>query len=366
MADADAIVPAPDTVPATGDPGDDTARRYRYQWTYAAIVCCMLLDDTEDVVEVFCEHHEDVLMKHSDGIFSGLQVKTRSSNREVWKTGDPAVRGSCARFAKLEADFPGQFRQFRFLTNHPLYAAKNGQDLCYVLDKIRVAATMASLSAPALKFLSRVATEAGCSHDAAFVALSKTYACDDLPGLLDIEGRLVATLISVWPRAAECSHGAVVRAARSLVFECGRASSLAHEDTLPAYLPVVAYPAARELAARLLGKRIDKACVLHTLEQGLAETALLEGAPESLAEPGAGTTDLLLKKLDAGGFSAVSLNSAASRRRRRARRSAVSVRSATRCSSVSFSSRSSCSTSFRRSASWSFSRRPWRSSPATA
>lgn len=52
---SDSTVTAPDTVPATGDPGDDTARRYRYQWTYAAIVCCMLLDDTEDVAEVFCE-----------------------------------------------------------------------------------------------------------------------------------------------------------------------------------------------------------------------------------------------------------------------------------------------------------------------
>ena len=169
---------------------------------------------------------------------------------------------------------------------------------------------MASLSAPALKFLSRVATEAGCSNDAAFVALSKTYACDDLPGLPDIEGRLVTTLISVWPRAAECSHGAVVRAARNLVSECGRASSLAHEDTLPAYLPVVARPAARELAARLLEKSIDKARVLHTLEQGLAETALLEGNPEFWSEPGRGSSDLLLKKLDAGGFSAVSRNSA--------------------------------------------------------
>ncbi len=54
-------IPSPDTVLGTGDPGDETARRYRYQWTYAAIVCCILLDDTEDAEEVFCEHHEDVV-----------------------------------------------------------------------------------------------------------------------------------------------------------------------------------------------------------------------------------------------------------------------------------------------------------------
>jgi hypothetical protein len=66
----------PDVVPATDDPGDDTARRYRYQWTYAGIICCMLLDDTENVAEVFCEHHEDVLLKHTDLTFTGVQVKT--------------------------------------------------------------------------------------------------------------------------------------------------------------------------------------------------------------------------------------------------------------------------------------------------
>jgi hypothetical protein len=67
----DPTVPSPDSIPATGDPGDDTARRYRYQWTYAAIVCCLLLDEIDDVTEVFCEHHEDVLIKHADGMCSG-------------------------------------------------------------------------------------------------------------------------------------------------------------------------------------------------------------------------------------------------------------------------------------------------------
>lgn len=129
----------PDLVLATGDPGDETARRYRYQWTYAAISCCLMLDDTQDTIEVFCEHHEDVLLKHADSTFSGLQIKTRASDQELWKTGDEAFTKSCARFAKLEADFPGQFRQFKFLTNHPLHAAKNNQDICHVLAIIKAA-----------------------------------------------------------------------------------------------------------------------------------------------------------------------------------------------------------------------------------
>jgi len=69
-------------------------------------------------------------------------------------------------------------------------------------------------------------------------------------------------------------------------------------------------PQEAELAVRLAGKRIDKVRILDILNQGLNETALLEGNPESWPEPGRRTSDLLLKKLDAGGFYAVSLNSA--------------------------------------------------------
>jgi transcriptional antiterminator Rof (Rho-off) len=46
-------------------------------------MCCALLDSTEDVIEVFCEHHEDVVLKRRDGTFSGLQIKTRQTDQPV-------------------------------------------------------------------------------------------------------------------------------------------------------------------------------------------------------------------------------------------------------------------------------------------
>jgi len=306
----DQMPPTPDEVLASGDPGDDTARRYRYQWTYAAIACCLILDETEDTVEVFCEHHEDVLLKHKDNSFSGLQIKTRSSDQDVWKAGEELVTKSCARFAKLEADFPGQFRRFRFLTNHPLYSAKNSQDLCHLLATLKAAASVAALPSSVIAFLSRIAKAAGCSEDVAFVALQKTEARHDLPKVGDITSRLVQTLTDVWSRAAECPFTSVLRAARALVHECQEASSLAHEDVLPAYLSAIARPEETELLARLAGKRIDQERILRILDQGLDEMAPLDSDPGLLIDPGTGNSDLLQKKLDAGGFSAVSRNSA--------------------------------------------------------
>lgn len=306
----ESTISSPDTVLSTGDPGDETARRYRYQWTYAAIVCCLLLDDTEDAAEVFCEHHEDVLIKHYDGLFSGLQIKTRQSNQKVWKTDDDAVKVSLARFARLENNFPVRFRNFRFLSNHPLYSGQNGKDLCYVLQMIRDTSAPHDLPSSVSSFLNRIAREAGCSPEVAFSALSKTQARDDLPKLVDIEVRLVDTLTDIWPRAVECSYAAVKRVALYLAAECGRASSLAHQDVLPAYLPATADPVGTELAARLAAKCIRKSRLLALLDSGLNLTATLDGDPNTCVEPGTGATDLLLRKLDAGGFSAVSRNSA--------------------------------------------------------
>jgi hypothetical protein len=270
----------------------------------------MLLDETEDAAEVLCEHHEDVLIKYDDGMFSGLQIKTKQSDQEVWKTGDDAVRGSFVRFVRLENTFPGRFRAFFFLSNHPLYAARNAHDIRYVLQMIKAASASNDLPSAVARFLDRIAREASCSLEVAFNALAKTQARDDLPKLADIEVRLLDTLTAIWPRAVDCSYAAVKQAARYLASECGRASSLAHEDILPAYLPATPNPEETELAARVEAKRISKPRLLELLDSGLNLTAMLEGDPEACVEPGTGTTDLLLRKLDAGGFSAVSRNSA--------------------------------------------------------
>ena len=306
----DPASPKPDSVPATGDPGDETASRYRYQWMYAAIVCCALLDDTANVVEVFCEHHEDILTKDRDGAFSGLQVKTRDSNQPVWRTREDAVKRACARFATLEAEFPGRFKAYRFLTNHPLHAANNGQDLRYVLRMIREATSLSELPGSVRSFVEAVANQGECDEEVVLRALSKADADDNLPRLADVKMRLVNALTAVWSRAEDCTFASVLRAARHLVWECEQASSLAHRDVLPAYLPVTTDPAAAELASRLSRKRIEVKRLLEILENGLYETAELEGEPDALPEPRTGATTLLLEKLDAGGFSAVSRNSA--------------------------------------------------------
>ena len=41
---------SPALVLAANDPGDEVARRFRFQWTWAAIACCALLDKTQKII----------------------------------------------------------------------------------------------------------------------------------------------------------------------------------------------------------------------------------------------------------------------------------------------------------------------------
>jgi Cap4 dsDNA endonuclease len=301
--------PPPDQILGRDDPGDDTARRYRFQWTWAAITCCAMLDDTDDIVEVFCEQHEDVLIKHRDGKFSGHQVKTRESDQPVWKASDAQIKSAFARFVKLDGDFPGFFRAFRFLTGHPLHSAGNARSLPYVLRQIGEAPTVADLPSPVARWLRLVAKEADATDVAAFHALKKATARDDLPKLQDSLIRLVDSLTECWPAAEDCSHAAVRRAAQALIDECERASALDHEQVLPTYIIALQDPTAT-VEACITGKRMTSERVRNVLTNGLASVAPLAGDPEGCVGPGLGSTALLLQKLDAGGFSAVSRNSA--------------------------------------------------------
>ncbi len=306
---ADTTSPRPDETPSQ-DRGDETSRRYRFQWILAAISCCDLLDDTRDVLEVFCEQHEDVLLKHNDGQFSGLQIKTRGPGLGPWKTRDPEVQGSLVRFARLENDFPGQFRRFSFLTNKDIYRAENGQGLQYVLGRIEQATDSDDLEPVVRRVVDRVASLAECSVGTAFAALRKTRARDDLPKLDDAHVRLVQAVTGAWSEATSISYPAVVRAAHALEGECTRASSLAHTDTLAGYVPNIPEADDAGLLARVEGKRFDAQRVRGILERSITEVAPLYGDPGAVEDPSSGLSTTLRTKLDAGGFSAVSLNSA--------------------------------------------------------
>lgn len=69
-----------------------------------------------EFVAVYCENHEDVLLRKATGKYVGVQVKTRKFDLEPFKATDKAVIRAIGRFAHLEAAFPQWFDEYRFVS----------------------------------------------------------------------------------------------------------------------------------------------------------------------------------------------------------------------------------------------------------
>jgi hypothetical protein len=264
------------------DPGDETARRFRFQWTWAAISCCAMLDDESDVVDIFCEHHEDVLIKHRDGTFSGHQVKTRDS-AQAWKAADTQIKSALARFVQLDVKYPNYFRDFKVLTNHPFHTGENAQSLEYVLCQIFRASTPTELRSPVACWLHSIQEEAHESETSTFHALKKVTIDDKLPKLQDSFIRLVDILEKGQADRRHYSHAAFRRAAQALVDECARASALDDQQELPTYITAMNGPEAA-VQSSIAGKRMTVDRVRSVLSTGFNSAATLIRDPERPVE----------------------------------------------------------------------------------
>jgi len=191
-----------------------------------------------------------------------------------------------------------------------MQSSGNGKDIRFILKTISECSDYDSLNKTIQRYLEKIAKSANVTKIDAFNTLYKTQAYDNLPKFQDIEMRLISTITESWEKSSGCTMHVIKQAAMNLIHVCELASSLAHEELLPSYLSLMKEPGNTEILARIEGKKIDRNKLLFTLEQGIRIVSRLDSEASSLTPPGSGSTDLLLKKLDAGGFSVVSLNSA--------------------------------------------------------
>lgn len=295
----------PSTTTPREDVGAETGYRFTYQDAWAATLACSLLEEVTEFVEMFCEHHEDVLLKRVDGKYVGIQIKTRQLSGSPWKCLDDEVVSALGRFVVLDGTFPTQFLKFIFATNHFFYQAeKNGNNLRHVLN---TTAPAAQIPPCAKRLVNAVAKNTGRAKAEVFATLRKTECDDSLPKLKDCRKVLREAITRVHGRAQEAVAAAVERAAEHLLATVRAASSLQHHDTLPAYLNTLQNGTAVETTQRIAGKKFDAQRLRHVLDdQFTAKATLVPAASPQYSETEAKTR--LEKKLDAGGFSVVSVN----------------------------------------------------------
>lgn len=130
--------PTPEKVLDIDDPGDDVRQRFLYQDICTAIFSVGLLSSSFEYEEIYCEHHEDILLKRKDGKFSAIQVKTRNVQSKKFKSKDKQVIKSLRRFIQFEKKFPYLFVQYEFLTNYVFWRnADTSSNIFYLLGLVK-------------------------------------------------------------------------------------------------------------------------------------------------------------------------------------------------------------------------------------
>jgi hypothetical protein len=299
---------------SVGDPGDDTARRYRYQYEFTAALLCSLIEDDASDLEIFCEHHEDVVVRDATNKCCGVQIKTREQGLELWKATDEDLVAALAKFVRRDHAFPGEFTRFRLITNHQFWTARdNGKNVAHLLDLAK--STAGAPPTGILRAFARMlGKKANVSEDAVLCTLRKTKACHEAPKFRDSLLSVSEALRTTHPGCADVSATKlqeISRALRSAVFE---AASLDHEQCLPAFLVLNPDPAQFEAKAKIEGKRFDKARVLDVIGKHLVPSGLvLLGNPDQMLPPASrpsATESILAKKLTAGDLSATTVHHA--------------------------------------------------------
>lgn len=271
----------PDQVLSESDPGDDTQRRFRYQAAYAAMLS-LLIESNEsvqdkllcDVEELFCEHHDDILLKCQDQTYIAVQVKTRKAGLTPFKATDVQIQSAVNKFVKMEEQFPNSFTRFIIATNSGYWKGKkNESNLPYILELVKNEGEARS-DKSVQKFIRNIPKEYNIISDLVIRVLQKVELKDDLPSFDYIEN-ILAVEIGNLPDMSGKRLNELKKAAKLLTNAMFRAASLNHESPLQNYFAFCKNPAKEKTDAIIESKRITREKIHVALEAAVTDEALL-------------------------------------------------------------------------------------------
>lgn len=221
---------SPISAPNPTDPGDDVARRFRYQHAYGVILWVAGFRKQLDYVALWCEQHEDFLGQVDERLFDAYQVKTREAELGYWEFSDKALYDSLARFVKLDEQFPGQIRRFWFVSNAQCSESGKAdrQHLCPT-KVLKACAGQPPLPDFCEKALQHLVEKTGCTRDALFAVLKRTDV-QLAPPLTSIDAEIIQNHLPSLDGMASCSTTELGSLFDRLLGRVRDASSLAGQD----------------------------------------------------------------------------------------------------------------------------------------
>jgi hypothetical protein len=171
----------PAQVPNTSDPGDATARNYRYQYGYGVILLVAARRGDLPYLAIWCEHHEDFLAERSDGRFDGYQVKTSRPELGAWTLRDTELVKSIGRFVDLVALFGDRISKLLFVSNTecdmvtPVSTDAPRRSACpkLFLEHVKSCFLAADIQEPYASTFAKLQASCGCDADALFSVVKR-------------------------------------------------------------------------------------------------------------------------------------------------------------------------------------------------
>lgn len=302
---------SPDREISTSDPGDDVQRRFRYQAAYTALLSLQLLDDNSEFQEIYCEHHEDTLIKKKNNKFIGVQVKTRLPGKSPYKSNDTEITSSIARFVELSYKYPEHFDRFVIATNHAFWNEKKSdpQNIKHIFDLARNLDSSPEKSQKDLmKFAKKIwdvckTKELDISVETIINIISKVEIDDKLPKFEDVELRLSQLIPQFYPESRNANLELLILTARELINLAFQAGSLANISSLQIYFAYCKDPKQKNDLSIIEGKRINSPNVQNILKHSDLSKVLLKSRKNTSIENLPKSTSLVDLKMTKGNIS---------------------------------------------------------------
>ncbi len=263
-----------------------------------------LLNDDGPLEELYCEHHDDVVLRLRSGQFRAIQIKTRGAGAVPFTAVEPAVISSLRKFADLEVRFPSHFKGYLLASNVGFWhEKKNGSNLNHILETVRNKSGTGF--AGFIKRIIKIKPAIDCAVVTA--ALSKVDLVET-PGLDDVESALCGQLAQI-PEYRSRRYDELKAASEAHRDRILAASSLAGLNFLPVYLTLCAdSPQSVRDQYVIQTKRITKDDVTDALNRALSSPTLLRShQPVPLGELPTGMKKMEIK-LMAGGLSVTEID----------------------------------------------------------
>lgn len=293
-------VGSPAVTPPFEDVGADTQLRFRYQATYTAIISLGVLDENGPLLEIYCEHHDDILLLLKSGSFRATQIKTRGVGGVPFKSGDDEIMSALRKFAVLEKSFPSHFEQYQLATNIGFWhEKKNGSNLPHVLESLKQQPANGSDNA----YVKKLAAKTPPIDSTVVLAALLKVELITTPGLDGIELQLREEIARI-SAFGDRRYDELKVATETLTKRILDAGSLAGLNCYPKYLALCSGTPQAVLDQQLIdSKRIVKYVVEDALKNGFKSQSLLrshQAVPLEQLPSGMRTMEI---KMAAGGLS---------------------------------------------------------------